>query len=114
MAGIAALAFPCVAFAAATNLNLFEVINNIIPPFMMLVPIMTSVALLGFFWGMAMFIWNAGDEKKRSEGKYVMLWGILALFVFLSITGIIVLLQNTLSVGGSSVIIPPSANPSSY
>lgn len=97
-----------------TNSDLIGVINSIIPSFKELVPILTAFALLGFLWGLAMFIWSSGDEKKRAEGRYVMFWGILALFVFLSIVGIINLLQSTLSVGGSSVITPPSACPSKY
>ena len=115
-AGIIILTFPYVALAATpvTNLSLINVINNIVPAFTSLVPIMTSLALLGFFWGVAMFIWNGGNDKKRAEGRYVMIWGIIALFVFLSITGIISLLQSTLSVGGNSVLTPPSANPANY
>lgn len=46
-------------------------------------------AVLFFFWGTGQFILNAGVEKTRNEGKQKMLWGIIALFVMVSIFGII-------------------------
>lgn len=112
------LALPGIAFAAGTtvsNSTIPSIITNVLAPFFNgLIPIFVALALLGFFWGAATFIWNAGDEKKRAEGRYVMIWGVIALFFFLSITGIINLLQTELGVGGNSVITPPSAKPGDY
>ena len=76
--------------------------------------ILDVFALLGFFWGLGMFIWSAGDEKKRGQGRNVMIWGIIALFVLISITGLLNILQTTFSLNGSQTISPPSADPSQY
>lgn len=118
--GFAALV-PAVASAAGavtvtnSSPSLYDVtMNNLFPFILGLIPIMTGFALLGFVWGLTRFIWNAGDEKKREEGRNVMIWGILAFFVFLSIIGITNVLQDTLGVGGNPTINPPSANPASY
>jgi len=54
-----------------------------------LVPIVAGLALIVFFWGLVKFIFHAGDEEKRKQGKLVMGWGIVTLFVVASIWGII-------------------------
>ena len=38
---------------------------------------------------------NADDETARSEGKRFMIWGIIALFVIISIMAILGVLNNT-------------------
>mgnify|MGYP001563865871 FL=1 len=58
------------------------------------IPVVAGLALVVFFWGLAKFILKAGDEKGREEGKQVMKWGIVALFVLVSIWGIIFFLTN--------------------
>jgi hypothetical protein len=73
----------------------------------MLTVIAAGVALLGFFWGLAMFVFKAGDPKAHDEGKNIMIWGIIALFVMVSIWGIVGFLQDELGLpnttqGGSS------------
>ena len=53
-------------------------------------PVIASLALLVFFWGLAKFIVNvSGDEKAVSEGKNLMIWGLVAIFVMVSLWGII-------------------------
>lgn len=98
-----------------TSLNLFQItLNLLLPLVQLIIPILVSFAILGFFWGVSRYIWNAGDEKKRAEGKNVMIWGIAALFLFLSIVGIVNVLQTTFGIGGNPTIVPPSANPCQY
>ena len=53
----------------------------------------------------------AGDEKKIEEGKRMMFWGVIALFIMASITGIITLLQDTLGVPGTNTNLPINRNP---
>ncbi|MCI0619845.1 pilin [Candidatus Wolfebacteria bacterium] len=67
--------------------------------------VVSGLALVFFFWGIAKLILSAGDEKGREEGKKVMLWGIIALFVLFSVWGIVQLLQRSLFDG----VLPPPA-----
>lgn len=67
-------------------------------------PIVIALALLGFFWGLAIYIFNAGDEKKKTQGRSIMIYGILALFIMLSVFGIIGALQATFNIRGSQVL----------
>lgn len=54
-----------------------------------LISLVAALALLYFFWGLARFILRAGDEKAREEGKQIMMWGIIALFIMVSVWGIV-------------------------
>ena len=54
------------------------------------VPLVGGLALLAFIWGLAKFISRVGgDEKAVTEGKKLMLWGLIALFVMISVWGIL-------------------------
>jgi hypothetical protein len=63
-----------------------------------------TVAFAAFFWGIALFILNTNDDKKRQEGKAWMFWSVIALFVMITLWGIISLFVNTVGVG--RVVIP--------
>jgi hypothetical protein len=58
------------------------------------VPLLIALALALFIWGMVVFIVNAADEKLRAEGKKKMVWGIVGLFVIVTIWGLVALLQQ--------------------
>ena len=71
-----------------------------------LIPIVFSLALLLFFWGVVKYIWSEGQG--RGDGKKIMVWGIIALFVMVSVWGIVTFLQIEI-LGGSgptSITIP--------
>lgn len=51
--------------------------------------IVIALAFVYFFWGMGQFILHSGDQKVRDEGKQKMIWGIIALFLIVSIGGVI-------------------------
>jgi hypothetical protein len=47
--------------------------------------IVGGIALLIFFFGLMKFIFKANDPKAHEEGKNIMVWGIIALFVMFAI-----------------------------
>ncbi len=56
--------------------------------------VLVAVGLLVFFWGLVKFIFRVdGDEKVIESGKKLMVWGIIALFVMVSVWGIIRFMQ---------------------
>jgi hypothetical protein len=63
-----------------------------------LIPLIFGLALIYFFWGTAQFVLHSGEQKARDEGKQKMLWGIIAIFVFVSIWGILGFIGNTLGI----------------
>lgn len=84
MIGVALVGAPLV--VSAQGIQIIARIGQMVS---LLVPITAAVAFLVFIWGLARFIARAGDEKGREEGKKVMVWGIIALFVIVAIWGII-------------------------
>ncbi|HEY4518560.1 MAG TPA: hypothetical protein VJG48_02985 [Candidatus Paceibacterota bacterium] len=60
-----------------------------------LVVLVVGVAVLVFIWGLVVFIAKSGDETARAEGKQKMIWGIIALFVMVSVWGIVRLISES-------------------
>jgi hypothetical protein len=99
------LAFaPSIAFAQ--NLgnieNLIRAIGRIVG---VALPIVIAIGLLVFLWGLVKFIF-AGSEGK-DEGKHLMIWGLIALFVMVSVWGLVRWIGNALDIEqGGTVPIP--------
>ena len=78
-------------------------------------PIVVGLALLGFFWGLMKFIFNAGNEEAKEEGKKIMIYGIVTLFVMVAVWGLVKFVANSLGIGtgGNSGSLPtvPGINP---
>lgn len=76
-------------------------------------PILVTVALLAFFWFLIKFITNSDNPGEQVKSKKGIMWSILALFVMVSIWGIIGSLQNIFGINGHSTQpvvdpLPPS------
>ncbi|MES2214257.1 MAG: pilin [Patescibacteria group bacterium] len=85
-------------------LSLIHGVGNIVQA---LIPIVAGLALLYFFWGLATFIRSAGDEKKHADGINIMKYGLIALFVMVSVWGIVGFIQGELGLPRTT-----SGNPS--
>lgn len=110
-----ALAFvPVAAFAAqnAPDLNNLSTLATQIGELVdLLLPIAVTLAVLFFFWGLAEFILASGEESAKEEGRRKMIWGVVALFVIVSIWGIIAFLGNLLGIGqGGQAPVPGVEN----
>ena len=87
---------PSVAFAVA---DVEELIIEILYLLNLVIPVIFGLALVYFLWGLAQFILNAGNETARENARNIMIWGIIALFVMVSIWGILRVLSNTFLLG---------------
>lgn len=65
--------------------NLIRLINSIIP-------LLVTLAIVLFFWGLINYIYRSGDKKGHSRGIEMLRWGLLAIFVLMSLWGILRLL----------------------
>jgi hypothetical protein len=68
------------------------VINNILTPLMYL---LVSGAVVYFMWGVIQYINRGEDEGARKEGANKMWYGIVGLFVILSVWGLVNILDTT-------------------
>ena len=72
-----------------TPTNIKDLVNifiNLINPLLLL---LAGLSLVIFFKGLVSFIWRSGDEKAIEEGKSLMIWGLVGLFVMVALWGIL-------------------------
>lgn len=72
--------------------RILDFINNT------LIPLMVSIALLLFFFGIVRYFFSQGSIAKEEARKFLF-WGIIALFVMTAVWGIIGLLTNFIGIG---------------
>lgn len=88
---------PVLAFAQELSgiETLFSSLGGIVAT---LLPIVVALGLLAFFWGLVKFIFSAGDEGAKDAGKRIMIWGLIALFVMVSVWGLVGFIQDSLGI----------------
>ncbi len=74
----------------------------------LLMPVVSGLALLAFFWGLAKFILNPGNEAAVKEGRNLMVWGTIALFIMVSIFGILRFMSGELGLGTFGLPLLPT------
>jgi hypothetical protein len=108
---ISILVFLCLLFpgitAAQTATTLFDLIGIGAEIVRRLIPLAVALGLVVFLWGMLRFIYAAGNEQAIAAGRSLMVWGIITLFVMVSVWGLVALLNNTLGIApGGNVTVP--------
>lgn len=66
-----------------------------------LIPIAFGLAIAAFFFGIAKYLFNSGDDAK-SEGRRIMIQGTIAIVLMLSIFGIAQFFQTSLGVNNNA------------
>lgn len=71
------------------------------------IPLIFTFAFLFFLWNVLRFLRSSADKDKQ-EAKERMWWGIIALFIMLSVWGIIAILSGTLGITPSVPLLQTS------
>ncbi len=104
----AAFLLPALAFAQ-TNFTSFaasiDSINRIINA---LIPLVIGIAVLLFLIGILQYVTAGGDEEKRAAARGMIIFGIIALFVMVTVWGFVRILANTFF-AGQDYTLPPGA-----
>jgi len=95
-AALCAFTVPRIASAQNPQGDLQGLVVNMGYIVNLLVPIVSTLVVVFFFWGLAMFVLSAGDEEQAKKGKNIMIWGIFSLFLMITIWGIVGFMQNTI------------------
>lgn len=61
------------------------------------VPFIIGLGVFVIIWGIFTYLTHAAEEEKREEAKKFILWGIIGVFMMLSIWGFVNILINTFS-----------------
>ncbi|MBI5816855.1 MAG: hypothetical protein HZB09_00300 [Candidatus Yonathbacteria bacterium] len=67
--------------------------DNILTPLMW---ILTGAATIYFLWGVFEFIRDYDSPEARSTGAQHMLWGVIGMFIMISVFGIMNLIGDTI------------------
>lgn len=82
--------------ASATTIP--GVINSFTTALGTFVPVGIALAVLVFAWGVVSMMLAGVDDKSLAEGRKRMIWGVVGLFVIVSIWGLVALLQGLFGV----------------
>lgn len=114
-----AFLMPFSAFAVDTIQRIFCTLGQLVAT---ATPIVAGLSLLAFFWGLAMYLFSlsAGEGSSshstygmpstpqgKRAGRTIMLYGVIVLFVMVSVWGLVKILQATFGITGGENITPP-------
>jgi len=90
---LSALAIPVMAATVNTFKDLVNsvLIDGILRP---IVPLLIGLAVVVFIYGVLVLMFSEGGEKKE-DGKKFMIWGIVGIFVMVSVWGLVGILKST-------------------
>jgi len=70
------------------------------------VPFLFALATVAFIWGVITYYLNPENEEKRKKGKSFIVGGLIALFVMLSIWGLVSILTGTFELSNTIPQLP--------
>ncbi len=94
---------PAVSFAATTPScssikDLFGFFGCLFSLVQSAIVVIGALALMFFLWNLVMYIKEYDNETKRQESRQYMIYGIIALFVMVSVWGLVDVLTTTFGV----------------
>lgn len=100
---IAALSFAPFVASAQSLSNLETLLRSVGRLIDIALPIVVAVGLLAFFWGLVKYIFTEAKEA----GTKLMIWGLVALFVMVSVWGLVRFIGNALGIQQNESITVP-------
>jgi hypothetical protein len=95
---------PFVAFAA----DVLDIINTITRILDRVMPVLITIAVIYFVWGVIQYT-VAQDEEKKKKARGAIIQGLIGLFIIVAFWGILNVVENTFHVGPSR--LNPNAIP---
>ena len=92
-------ALPVLAFAQTTS-NAFDLLALISRILNAIVPVLIAFAVVYFLYGVFSYVFT-DDEDKKEKAKEVMIYGVIGIFVMVSVWGLVNILGGTLNLDTS-------------
>lgn len=97
------LGMPSISFAAAdTFAGALKIIQDLLSG---LFPILIALAVVLFLWGILKYIRASDNPEERTDGRELMVYGIVAIFVMVSFWGLVNILVGTFFGSPSELMI---------
>ena len=71
----------------------FDLIIDLINRYV--IPLIIGLAVVYFLWGVLKYVTAGGAEEEKGKGRDMMIYGIIALFVMVSVWGLVGVLKGT-------------------
>lgn len=107
-------ATPYIAFAAVSTTFFDDLINKSILLLGKLVPLFIAIAVAFFLWGVLQFVSSGDDAEKRKLAQARMIHGVIAIFVMISLWGLIHVLVDVFNFTNTPISpapLPPTPAP---
>ncbi len=97
------MAMPALAFATGNVSGILDSISGFLST---IVTLLITLAVIYFIWGVIKYV-IADSNEDRSQGRQMMIYGIIGIFVIVALWGIIDVLGSTFDISrGGSVPSP--------
>jgi hypothetical protein len=81
-------------------MTLTKIIKLLIDIGMRIVPLLAVIAFLMFVLGVGKYIRSTGSEKDNKDSKNLLIWGIIGVFLLVTVWGVIAFLRSELGFTG--------------
>ncbi|MEK7152940.1 MAG: hypothetical protein AAB834_03270 [Patescibacteria group bacterium] len=72
------------------------------------IPAIFALGLIVFLWGLLKFLRAAGDESAATDGKRLIVWGVIIMFVMTAVWGLVGLINQLTGVSAGTVPTLPN------
>ena len=79
-----------------------------------LIPFAIGIAVLVFIWGLIKYVTAGGDGDKQTEARNTIIWGIIIIFVMVSVWGLVNVLSTTFNLDNDNIPLAPGIPESNY
>lgn len=98
---LAAFALPLLASAQTAVRSVWDIFGFIKRILDTALPLIIAAAVVYFVWGLFQ-LFLAGDDEKKEKAKSTIIYGVIALFVMISIWGLVNILANTFNLDNTN------------
>ncbi|KKR37266.1 MAG: hypothetical protein UT97_C0012G0006 [Parcubacteria group bacterium GW2011_GWC2_40_31] len=84
-------------FAAGAVGDVYELVDTVNAILSSIVPIIIAIAVIIFLIGVLKYVRAGEDEEERKKAKGLMIFGVIALFVMVSVWGLVNIIRGTLT-----------------
>ncbi len=92
LVGVGVVVYPTISYGATLK-SIIE--TKVLPILTSFINLIMTLSVLMFVVGIIRFMHTAGDDKSRSEGKQLMIWGTIALFVMVTVWGLVGIIKTS-------------------